>query len=426
MSLSLDTNLIISPSDGKESISVGHTCGRYWLALYAVALVLCPPIHVREKTLYAAEVLLLAPVLLAFWEILKGRFVRPPKELVVVWAALSIAYIFGNFRGMAAYEIALHKDLNDIVHERFSWTQDGIRWVRWSVMAGSPWIFLQLHRYMEAGPRSLDLFVQWLKWSILVSSVISILVWVGLLDLSSIYVIRAKGWWIGRSFGTFASPLEAGLVYGLAPVLVLCSPATRSTLGRLADATLVTVSLLSLTITFSVSAWISLFAAAAYFTAKSFTPQRKLVAVTSICLAVLFGGTAALLFVPETYYISKIVSMSARAQIWTSWLNGLPSRPWSALTGIGFADVSVDNSSIMLLIYGGIGLFVALYFWLRVLLRGAAPIVSTAFLFWLVSWCTLDSIGYWGIGRILWMMLALGSGLVLLRASATDKISGRV
>jgi hypothetical protein len=386
-----------------------------WVTIYAFGLVLFPHIGIAGKQIYAAEWMLLPLLGIVVSTGFRYGWKRPPVELVLLWLGLVVTFAAGYFRENFAARISLYVDIAGIQEERFQWGQDAIRWVRWTLLFSLPWLMSQLAPLRISVIALKSRFLDALKIAVLISAFLTITEWTEWFDLASLYgPNRHPLWWSDRSFGTFASPLEASLVYALMPILVVTEDQRAGTRGFVFKALVIIASLFALAFTRGTSAACALVATLGYFVyLRSSSTTRKIwVGLTLSAVVSVF------IFVPQDYLFEKLVSLHNRTRIWLAWIYLLKDFPRAALTGIGFANVTIDNSAIMMLVVGGLAWFVPAYLWLRKLVVGATADLRYAFIFWIFSWCTLDSIGYWGIGRILWMMIGF---LALERAAARFK-----
>jgi hypothetical protein len=373
-----------------------------WVNLYAFGLVLFPHLSIAGKQVYAAEWMLLPFLGIVATTWFRHGWKRPPLELVLVWLGLAITFSAGYFRENFASRISLYVDLGAIQEERFHWGQDGIRWIRWTLLFSLPWILSQLAPLRGSAVILKTRFLDSLKIAVFFSALLTIAEWAGWINLVSFYAPnRQPHWWTDRSFGTFASPLEAGLVYALIPILIATEDRRGGTRGAVFKGLVTATSLLALACTHGVSAASALVITVGWF-AYNRSSRTSRTLLVGLILSVI---ASVIIFVDHDSIFERLGSLHNRARIWNAWIKVVQDQPWAALTGIGFANVTIDNSALLILASGGIAWFVPTYLWLKRTIRDVTPDLRYAFFFWVLSWFTLDSIGYWGIGRILWMMI---------------------
>jgi hypothetical protein len=215
-----------------------------------------------------------------------------------------------------------------------------------------------------------------------VSAALSSLEGLGLIELKNIYPYPHDINWEGRSYGTFPSPLEASLAYGAIFVASLMFPGRWP---KLVSA----LALVALALTHSATGLLAATAGSLVW-AITFKKHKQ----------------ANGLF-PASWLQSKWGNFSTRILMWKKWLLLCSDHPLLFLTGMGFTQLVVDNSFLMFFVYGGVILAVAVLYYFKTVLRFTTKISLPLLIVWFVSWVSLDSVGYWGIGRLCWVLMGL-------------------
>lgn len=339
----------------------------------------------------------------------KGQLFSPPKALVLTWVGIAMAYVSGIFRGNIAYEIIIYKSLTSPEEQSFHAVQDAIRCFHWLLLISTPWLISQL-KLIADDSDPVNTFLKWVRWTIFVSAIAAVLDHWSWIDLSKVYPYpHYNNWWTSRTYGTLPSPLEAGLVYafGVLSGVIGLKDSVKTT------HVLIQKTNLNLTLQIFISAAALIYTqgqvaeicclvavAAVLLQDLSMTHKRKfaflslILGVTGVSIAIAFG------------FHLKVEAVAKRTITWAWWIQQVVLFPRILFTGIGFSAVYVDNSSLWVLITGGLALCVPLLMWFDLLLKKVTRDFQPLFLFWVLTWLGLDSLSYWGIGRI---MIALVS-----------------
>lgn len=375
-----------------------------FLAAYGAASILVPPIKIHGKDIFLAEVFLVplfVYVLLKFLK--KPEWKVEPNLLLLVFAVL-ISFLSGLYREQTANDITVYNWGN--FDDGFSLGKDGIKALHWLGMFATPLFVWRAFRLVEDRDKLLTVFLDWVIFFSAISGFLAIVDHYGLIKLSNIYASAKYSNWEGRAFGTFVSPLEASLVYAS----TFCSAAQRSFAEReFRWLRILYLPILgyALILTQSATALIGVVLGIGFiFYQRLPRTLRKHVLIFIALLILLFAVT-----LPPGWLSVKIGNFSVRLLMWTKWVTHIPSHPWFAITGMGFTSLVVDNSFILLLVYGGLVLFIFFFKWFFNVLRNMNYDPLCPYLIiWIFSWLTLDSLGYWGLGRICWF----ASGLAMI------------
>jgi hypothetical protein len=152
--------------------------------------------------------------------------------------------------------------------------------------------------------------------------------------------------WETRAYGTFASPVEAGAVLGLAAVLILGT----NLLSRKKTLFAFLITMVGLLLTHTMTAIIGVAIAGAYISLKSIRMKRYLDWVYRI-------GALLILSIGAFEYdllARKKGDLLSRIDPWLIYLKAVVSRWDRLLFGLGLPDYSIDNSYLFILIHAGL------------------------------------------------------------------------
>ncbi len=372
-----------------------------WLLCLSVGIVLIPPVHVAGKNIFAAE-WMLAPILVLFTkQIFEAKISKPPRELVFIWVGFFLALFAGRFRGDLAYEFSQYKTYVKVDELRFNWLQEIIRCLRWAIIFSMPWILCQIEIHKK---EVWHFFLKALRISVLISAFLAILDYTRITHLGGFYgTDGGSNIWIGRSYGTFQSPLEASLIYAAVLAQNLCSLIDKKrkiTRFEILE-TIILFSALLMTRGLTALVACSVALLSRVIRLPSRIRQYLILAMGLVFLAFLVFDSGGILL------MNKINNFSVRLETLFSWLLAIPSHPHILFFGLGFSNLVIDNSFMITLISGGLCLFVPWLFWTKKIFKSIPKEMLPFFIVWIVSWVTLDSMGYWGIGRAAWIFLGL-------------------
>jgi hypothetical protein len=374
---------------------------KWWIISYAIGLILIPPIHYHNRLIFSAEWLLI-PLFLGMIEVfLKGQSLRPPKALLFVWAACTLAFVAGIFRGDLAVKISIY-DLKEF--KLFSVRDDGIVFIRTMILFSTPWFVKNI--FQKNRDQYLSTFMTAFKISILLSAVLAILDQrvLGLIDLKSWgYISSEYEFWAARARGTFNTPIDASFMYGISAAYLLTGP--EALMKNAFNIMVLIFVLIAAVLTHGGTSLLALLISVLAFLAlgRSFKKRDLYIALGSIVIA----GLLAALILPHHFLNQKLTDFVYRLKTYRNYLSVAPSNPWIFLVGIGFSRLCSDNNLILLLIQGGILYFLAVLNWIWVLFNRIPKAYKFIFLFWGISWLSFDTMGYWGIGRFCWFLFGL-------------------
>lgn len=368
---------------------------KIWLVIYGIGLVLIPPLHIKEKTIYAAEILLLPLLFMVALEIARGNWRPPPKTLIWLSGALFVAYGAGLLRGNKALDFSRYWGFHE---DAFTFTQDTTRFIRLLLIFCTPWLLSYFSAKKESASK---LFFNTVKWCLALSAALALLENAGYISLREMYhPDKFAFFWAGRSYATFASPLEASLMF----TAVLIQSVSQINKSKLAQELGFLLLLgLGLLLTEGGTGLVASTAGLFYILFQKVPPKRRIpfLAIAAAVLTILFWLT------PDQFLLVKTGNFEFRTRTWIKWLHALPSYPHFLLIGMGFTNLVIDNSLLGILVMGGINLLIPFYYWMKNLFLKIPRIWYPFFLVWGISWLTLDSLTYWGIGRVAWILLGL-------------------
>jgi hypothetical protein len=373
---------------------------KIWLAAYAFLLCLFPAIEFHGRSFFAAEWGLIPLIL--FYTFQKNKS-KPPSYLILVWGTLLVAFVAGIWRGELSNQMTIYIPTESDV---FKLSKDGVRLGRWLVLFSTPWLIKESFLAKPVDDY-LDFFRKILRWAAFASAALGILEQVNILTLVNMGYHQVSPFWVGRLYGTFPSPLESSLFYSFVffDIVVekfLFMKTAKDSSALLIAPTLFIATLLSRGGSALVSLALAFAILSIFNTKKARSPVAKLLVMGSLFVTLI-----------GLYFLSPVVqgkaySFLVRFDTWKNWFKILPSHPFIIVTGIGFSNLVVDNSYITLIIKFGLLGFLCIILWLRELSENLTDIWPLL-LFWMISWISLDSIGYWGIGRAMWLILGLAS-----------------
>lgn len=369
----------------------------YWIQIYAFALVLLPPISVGSKNLFCAELLLL-PLCFSFViQVAKDRKLSAPRPLIYVLLSIVVAFIAGMFRGTITDALDMYKDLTPHITYYFTLSGDLIKAIRFGIMFSTP--LLVFYFYRNKNPQNLpDTFLSALTMAGILSVGVALLEQFGFIDLGH---PREHEWWGNRSYGTFPGPHEASLFYGMFAFRSLLELIKGKAQYRYHLFCLV-LFFVGLALTRTISGGIAFSLALFFYGIQKLSMKWRLVILPG------FITVAVLAFQFSPFLNNKLYSFLYRVRIWPPWWDYIQEHPWFLFTGLGWSGIVTDNSFGFCLIKGGIFFCVAIFLWVKFLYGFIAPRSHKfLFLFWVASWFPLDSITFWGVGRIMWVLLGL-------------------
>jgi hypothetical protein len=118
-----------------------------------------------------------------------------------------------------------------------------------------------------------------------------------------------------------------------------------------------------------------------------------------------FAFVVAYIALPQVFFLQKLGDFIYRQKTYRHYFSVLEHSPWIGIWGIGFSRVCTDNNFIGLLVQGGIILLIAALNWIWTCIKSSPQSLRYVFIFWIVTWISFDTIGYWGIGRLCWFLL---------------------
>jgi hypothetical protein len=373
-----------------------------------------PPVHWHGKTFFWAEISLIpfAIEFLKFHGPLNWAKATPTALKYTIGACL-IALFAGLFRGEDAQRMSIYPMA---VSDAFS-KQDLVVFLRWIILFATPFIVGQSFSTAQRRVREnlAETFVKTLGVCVFIAACAAVAEKFGTnLFVNLGYHDQPPEQWLGRSYGPFVTPLEAGLVFAAAIMFCVSSSLKRRVLSW-PIAILGLTSALALIFTHTGTAVIAL-ALTLFFIGVTHASKK----VAWFVVTGVFACSIMLVSVaPHEFLRLKFHDLIIRADTWKHWLAFLPSKPWYAIIGIGWSRLISDNSYLLLLMKGGVILLGAVLLWVKDLWRTLPAELKPIYLFWLLTWLTLDSIGYWASGRALWMLW----GLLILNADKSDGFS---
>ncbi len=381
-----------------KSLSKAHV----FIIVYVVAIVLVPGISVREKTVFAAEILLLPLFILYCWRLCAGKVRLPPKPLLWILLSLMVCFIFGYFRRNVGAEISIYAaELGQ--DDSFKFSRDIIKLFRWMGIFSTPWIVSQVFRNDDKNENYLQFFIKSVVVIVFISSLLSLAEHFNLIKLSEIYNYERGKTWSDRSYGTFSSPLEAAMVYGLTLVLtfqIIFEDFRENYIFLLVFPSIC----FALVLTQSATGFLAAIMGIAFLIFSRLPTKAR----AGVLLLIGLSMAILSLFLPKLWISWKVQNFLSRTLIWKAWLFLIPKHPWFGIAGMGFTNIVIDNSFLFMLVTGGVLLFVAFLSWAARLIKFSDTKIYPLLIVWMLSWLTLDSVGYWGIGRLGWFALGLG------------------
>lgn len=384
-----------------RSLNIREDWRKWWIISYAIGLVLVPPILFHGRLIFSAEWVLIPVIFGLIGVLYQGQILKPPRELLFVWAACTLAFIAGVFRGDLAVKISIY-DMKEF--KFFSLRDDGIVFIRTMILFSTPWIVKNI--FQENRDKYLKLFMTALKICILISAILAILDKrvLGLIDLKSWgYISSEYEFWAARARGTFNTPIDASFMYGILASYLLTGP--EPLIKNPFNLVVLIFSLMAMLLTHGGTAIVALVISVLAYLAmgRSFKKRDLYLALGAIAIA----GFLAALILPHDFWGHKFGDFIYRIKTYRNYLSVAPSSPWIFLVGIGFSRLCSDNNLILLFIQGGVLYFLAVLNWFRVLLFKIPKSFRFIFLFWGISWLSFDTMGYWGIGRFCWFLFGL-------------------
>ncbi|MCC6276393.1 MAG: hypothetical protein IT289_00605 [Oligoflexia bacterium] len=382
-----------------------------FLNTYIVFLCLVPPIRVFNKTIFFSELLLLPLIALA---IVNHSKIRLPKSLGAVWLCLTASFLAGLWRGDLGVTISQYPMGDD----SFRLGQDSIRYVRWLLLFSTPWLVYSIGAKIPFEP-----LFKTLRLSLAASALIAVFEALKLFDPTKIYGHASVLGWADRVQGPFASPLEASLMFSVGILLGVEGLLTKKNL--ILNLILAACSLFALVKSQGGTAFVAVSVAAAYLMFKLPTPHRSSPSRRQVLY--IFLGLGAILAVvlawlPPWIYEQKLANFLIRFSTWGKFLTLCLEKPYVGLVGLGFTGVVGDNSLFLMSIYGGLALLIAAAIWITGLMRNLnTPLLRSLGVLWVLSFFTLDSIGYWGLGRLMWFLLGVAGLASLSRQSSQNR-----
>ncbi|MDZ4677730.1 MAG: hypothetical protein SGI74_09495 [Oligoflexia bacterium] len=355
----------------------------YWILIYAFALILCPPLKIGSKNVFLVELLLFPLLLKLGYALVKGKAKAPPRPLILVWVALLLAFISGLWRQELAKELSLYLTyFYPPEGDQFRLTTDLTRYVRWTLMFSTPWIIQQ-----TLSAKTLPTFLRAIYVLVFISACLALFEMGGYINLAPYYGYVRNDFWGTRSYGTAQSPLEASLIYGGVLILLLLNPhnllKTKSTIYFIAAITYA----LALIATFGATAFVATAVCIVLWKIKSSSYMKNVFSV-----------------LPFNFLSLKQANFLTRFELWGKWLAVVPAHPWIVIFGMGFTSLVSDNSLFLMVMYGGFFLLISFLWWLKTCFVKVPAEFKIFFIFWFISWITLDSVGFWGIGRLAWLL----------------------
>lgn len=367
-----------------------------WLATYVLAIIVLPPLTLNGKSIFWAE-LLLIPVIIEFLG--SGGWRRFPVSLGWVLGALFVAFFTGLFRGQIGHEISPYwsKPGWETYNDAFSLGRDLTRVIRWALLFSTPVLIGYFFRNSDRTKIS-EFFLRVFTIAAGLSAVVAILEFLGLFPSQIYHSVTVD--WKQRSYGTFQSPLEASLIYGAGLVL------TIQRLKRPYELIVVALFLCALMTTYGATAMMASLACLPWMIFSRHKTSGKHVALIASIIIFLTLVTFKTIL-PMNFVLWKFVNFSARFEFWKKALITFMDHPHFFLTGMGFTSLVMDNSFFLLILLGGFPLFIATFLWMKQLLVRSPKAFHVILLFWILSFAALDSIGFWGIGRVCWLLLGI-------------------
>jgi len=163
------------------------------------------------------------------------------------------------------------------------------------------------------------------------------------------------------------------------------------------------LALIALVLTHGGTAFVALIVALAtfYYFERATKKANIRIILGVLCLTLVI----AFLALPNIFFHQKIGDFIYRQKMYWQYLAVLKETPLIGIWGIGFSRVCTDNNFIGLVVQGGIILLVAALNWIFRSIKLAPHSLRYVFVFWIVTWLSFDTIGYWGIGRFCWFLL---------------------
>lgn len=345
--------------------------------------------------IYLSELLLAIPIAVVAKDF---KLDQIDKRLWLVTLSFVLAFFIGMDRGDSLVPFnpywggTQYKDFTD----RFNWSRDSIRLARWLLLFSTPALFAQ---FMKTSKISESDVLKVIYWCSLVSGLLAIAEAFSLVHLENwgYYESYFNPNWSRRSYGTFSSPVDAALVYF---VLILISATKIKTLwpGIL-------VGSVCVFLTQGTTALIFGLVSLAFLFKPNYFEIKKL-----IVFLFLFSGSAVftIWFFSDLQWASiKMGGLYDRLSIWKNLIFAISSNPESLFLGKGFSSFVTDSSYLSLLLMGGLLLFISGFSYISCLCVGLSLKMGPIILLWVLSWVSLDSMGYWGMGRLGWLLLGL-------------------
>ncbi len=379
------------------TISKKYQWAEIWLIIYAIAIVLLPPLRAFGKSFYAAEILLTPLIMVFFKNLILKKVGRPPKELIAVGIALTCAFFVGMGRDNFATSIVKYWTFTE---DHFSFSKDIIRYFRFLLILSTPWIISQTFPTEHRGNYS-ELFLKTLKYSLVASVCVAIVEKFGLINLRALYHPDPYAYfWEGRSYATFSSPLESGMFFMAMGIQTLSSIKSRR---KLTDVIIGLVLLLGFVMSKGGTALVAGLVAVIYLAFIRLNSKNRGIVIGGLVTSCIVF----ILFLPQQYIAAKSGNVLYRTMAWRAWIMSLPEHPHFAAVGMGFTNMVSDNSFFLFVLIGGLLLLIPVLLWLNKLRKLIPMPCYPFFIVWVVSWLALDTIAYWGIGRAAWLLLGL-------------------
>lgn len=374
---------------------------KYASPTIALALVLFPSISLFGKNIFFIELITFGLLIYSLASIQRQTNIEFPAELKLVLLAAAIPYIAGMFRQETTGQMLIYK-YYEARDDTFSLTQDTIRWLRFTLLFCTPWLISNFIKNEMSQSKFMDSFLKYLVYATAISGVISLIVKFRILNLSFIGLGMKNMEWENRAFGTFTSPQEAGLFFGGIFILLTLDLFHKKQIPSPLEVMSLILIFAGLFSTKTATAFIGVFVTLGVFVFLKTKRQIRIL----LCIFLTIGLLVALTFTSGSLVIWKFNNLTIRTFIFSQWFETLQQKPIFLITGIGYSSIVTDSSFLFFIIKGGVALTAAIIIWLRFLLKKSGPFFYF-YLYWFCTWLALDSFGFWGIGRLAWILLGV-------------------
>lgn len=376
-----------------------------WLVpalLLEIALVLfAPPIATGSRSLFLSDLWFFAWMPLALVQVFRALPKEERKSLAIQLGAsalvISLAFLHGSVRPSLGPR--MRQILNFPPDDTFQFFRELViaaRFVSWFwaglLVSRLPWILTreQLDQAIQATQRALAA-------SILFA--VAVMIAVKALPPLAGTLGRIYGYdptvvnWADRIFGTFRSPIEGSLTFGLS--LFLLIPGSWAPRGFRIFTLLAAV--LGIVLTKSITSLVAAGAVAALVAGLAFERKLRLGASLRYAFPAVSGCLAAATFwwgSDHPFIASKLANLSYRIKPWAIFWDAAVSRWDLFLFGQGFGPHFTDNSFVFLFSRGGLLLLVPGLLLLGRALRktGLSSPSGAALLYFVVTSLTVDSL----------------------------------